>query len=262
MNNNDEAQRYSKRNIVRSEQIYGEGFQSPGGVSLTRKLLDDYFYFSDLIDNNKTLNILDVGCGLGGLEKLLVDQFDNINITGMDISPEMIEICQERYFENTRMKFLVGDVLNQDLFDNGTFDIVITRDCMLYVENKNQLWGNINHWLKYQGKLILTDFGRGIEIFEYSNTYYKKCDYHLKTFEQYSKNLSDNNFVIDASGNITHLFNHFNSLDLEKFEDKKDHFLSTYDEDDYNYIINRWTFKINQSEKKEMLYYYFSCTKK
>lgn len=261
MNNNDEKNRYTKRNIIRSEQIYGLGFQSPGGVGLTQQLLDNYFHFSNLVNAHNKLEILDIGCGLGGLEVLLTEKFNNIKITGMDISAEMIEICQERYAGKQSMDFIVGDVLNTQLFNPESFDIIITRDCLLYIEDKDAIWRNVSKWLKPAGRLVLTDFGKGQQISKETEAYYKKCSYYLQTFDEYSKSLTGNGFTINSAGNITDLFNRFNVSDLEKFVSQKDKFLSIYDEDDYNYIVNRWDFKIKQSKTEEMLYYFFVATK-
>jgi ubiquinone/menaquinone biosynthesis C-methylase UbiE len=57
--------------------------------------------------------ILDVGCGIGVFEERLY----GLDVTGLDISEEMIKVARRR----SRKNFVVGDAGNLD-FDDATFD--------------------------------------------------------------------------------------------------------------------------------------------
>ena len=79
--------------------------------------------FKVLLDNMESnhKSLLDVGCGLGDLYKLLSDHSITCEYTGVDILREMVEEAQRRYPD---ANFVHGDVFSQTLFPYLAFDIV------------------------------------------------------------------------------------------------------------------------------------------
>jgi len=70
--------------------------------------------------------ILDVGIGSGGVSLCLWAHFPEINITGIDISEEMLTICRE----NMGLNNVHAELLNADIFNWSTpkrYDLVITN---------------------------------------------------------------------------------------------------------------------------------------
>ena len=70
--------------------------------------------------------VLDVGIGTGGVSLCLVAQQPNIEITGIDISNEMLENCKK----NMELNHQEFNLLNTDIFNwstNERFDLVITN---------------------------------------------------------------------------------------------------------------------------------------
>lgn len=75
---------------------------------------------------NKAKTALDVGIGTGGASLCLLAHFPRINMTGLDISTEMLEVC----CENTNLNSSKIKLLNKDIFTWSTterFDLVITN---------------------------------------------------------------------------------------------------------------------------------------
>ncbi|MDO8528993.1 MAG: class I SAM-dependent methyltransferase [Nanoarchaeota archaeon] len=68
--------------------------------------------------NLKNKKVLDLGCGTGLHEKELSDRI--YEMTGLDLSPDMIEIAKEK---TPNVKFVVGDMSNFEL--NEKFDSII-----------------------------------------------------------------------------------------------------------------------------------------
>ncbi len=64
--------------------------------------------------------VLDAGCGMGDLLPFLYAKSDNFDYTGMDITPEFIDIAKKRYDGH---KFVTGNVFGAELDEK--FDIVI-----------------------------------------------------------------------------------------------------------------------------------------
>ncbi|MGI9422736.1 MAG: methyltransferase domain-containing protein, partial [Hyphomicrobiaceae bacterium] len=149
-----EANRYSRRSILRSERMYGEGFQSPGGLDAVKG-------FCRRLHMRQGMKILEVGSGLGGSAFYLAETF-GADVLGLDISPEMIALSTERKEKKgvSNVSFRRGDIRTSDL-DMVAFDLVWTRDCILYVPEKELLWSKVCAALKPGGQLFVTDFCRG-----------------------------------------------------------------------------------------------------
>jgi tRNA1(Val) A37 N6-methylase TrmN6 len=70
--------------------------------------------------------VLDVGIGTGGVSICLSAHFKKIDITGIDISEEMLTICRE----NMELNDIQAELLNTDIFNWSTqkrYDLVITN---------------------------------------------------------------------------------------------------------------------------------------
>ncbi|MEA2494980.1 MAG: hypothetical protein QOJ29_2891, partial [Thermoleophilaceae bacterium] len=65
--------------------------------------------------------LLDVGCGLGHLADYLEQRGFDVSYTGVDLSPRMIELAQERRAD---LDVRVADILTDDI---GRFDVVIAN---------------------------------------------------------------------------------------------------------------------------------------
>ncbi len=106
--------------------------------------------FKKLGKNIKT--ILDLGCGTGLHDKELA--LRGYNITGLDLSEEMINLAKKR---NPNSKFIVGSMSNFELGDK--FDAVICMFSALgYLTENKQLGGFFNcikKHLKPDGLLII-----------------------------------------------------------------------------------------------------------
>jgi SAM-dependent methyltransferase len=76
--------------------------------------------------------ILDLATGTGYVARRLVEKFPEAEVTGLDISPEMIAIAQHQAVaEDKKMKFEVG-ALSDLPFEDGSFDLVVQQNAMPY----------------------------------------------------------------------------------------------------------------------------------
>lgn len=86
----------------------------------------------DLIDP-KDRSILDIGCGDGLFEKLVVDRLPNVRAVGVDFSDEAIALAAVKV---PKAEFVVADALVGGIpFADGSFDTVVALDTLehLYV---------------------------------------------------------------------------------------------------------------------------------
>jgi len=206
------------KNILRSEQIYGRGYQRPGGLTTCLMMLDE-LRLKDL--DAKKFQILDIGCGLGGDVSYIAESFDIEKIIGLDVSPTMVKMCQDRYGKNKKLEFVCGDVCDKKLFKENQFDLILSRDCFMYISDRNSLWNNIYYWLKPSGTMYVTDFGSRDHISEDFKEHIDSCGYNLFPLWKNAKDIESVGFKSLTVSNISELFIQYNKKDLASFMDKK-----------------------------------------
>lgn len=102
-------------------------------------------------------NILEIGCGTGGLTKYLLDKVDGGDFLITDISDGMIEQCQ-RNLTDPRMRFKQMDGENPDL-GSQKFDLIVSSLTVQWFQNLEQgLHRLINH-LAPDGRLVISTLG-------------------------------------------------------------------------------------------------------
>lgn len=118
-------------------------------------LFDMNYIQKNILKNTK---VLDLGCGTG---RHLVSFGNATNITGIDISPKMIEIANKALKKNNiKVKTIVGDMLEIDsLIKNEIFDTAImmyhTFGSIVPARNRILLLNKIKKLLKKDGLLLL-----------------------------------------------------------------------------------------------------------
>lgn len=114
------------------------------------------------------LDVLDAGCGPGITSKHLVTE--SATVVGIDVSPSMLEHARERVGEAA--EFLQADLGEPLPFGAGRFDLVYSSLAFDYVENWEQLFGELARVLRPGGNLV---FSCGHPIADY--LYFEPEDY-------------------------------------------------------------------------------------
>ncbi len=117
-----------------------------------------YREISKLLPADKSLNILDVGCGTGYFEVILGRH--GHTITGIDLTPEMIVRAEKMIriygLDEDRVKVQQGDAEHLD-FPDETFDVVISRNLTWTLPHPIEAYKEWNRVLKKGGILINFD---------------------------------------------------------------------------------------------------------
>ncbi|WP_343485493.1 methyltransferase domain-containing protein [Allomuricauda sp. d1] len=115
------------------------------------------------------LEVLDIGCGLGGPCRMLADDY-NCNVTGIDLSHEYIRTARalsKLVKLDHKTKFLVGDAANLP-FDDGSFDAVWTQHAQMNIPEKKKFYSEIKRVLRHRGLFLYYDiFKNNDDIVEY-----------------------------------------------------------------------------------------------
>ena len=251
----EEANRYNRRSILRSENIYGEGFQSPGGLDAVER-------FCRRLRMRQGMKILEVGSGLGGSAFYLAETY-GAEVLGLDVSAEMVALSNERKEEKglSNVSFRHGDIRTSGL-ETGTFDLVWTRDCVLHVSEKNLVWSNVYAALKPGGQLFVADFCRGRgPLSDEFETHLEECRYYLQTLDAYVRTLEAAGFRQIRMEDITTAFVDALRQEQERLVDNREAFLREFDENDHDHLIDRWDKKIRFCERGDFKWGLFVAMK-
>lgn len=103
--------------------------------------------------------VLDIGCGNGLVFPYIFEK--GAYYVGVDIAENLVEIAQERYFEqieNGRAKFIVGDATDLPVKDNE-FDFIISFAVLHHIpseELRKKFFDEIQRVLRPNGKVKIT----------------------------------------------------------------------------------------------------------
>ena len=122
--------------------------------------------------------LLEVGCGQGFNSYVLAKRED-VTIIGIDISPEDIQISNNRYaYLKNNLNFLVMNA-EKLKFKNESFDEVYALDVLEHVDNLKRVIDEMDRVLKVGGKFIINiPFYKSEEwLITLRPTYFKEINY-------------------------------------------------------------------------------------
>ena len=251
----EEANRYSRRSIMRSEHMYGEGFQSPGGLEAVEAYCQKLHMWEGM-------HILEIGSGLGGASFYFTRTY-GASVTGLDVSREMVDISTERMkrYKLANISFRQGDIRTAQL-EQDAFDLAWTRDCILYIAEKSLVWKNVHASLKPGGQLFITDFCKGGgPLSEAFISYLMRCQYHLQNLDSYRTALETAGFQDIRVEDNTRTFIDFLRDEQESLHKNREGFLREFNENDFDYLMNRWDRKIRFCEQGDLKWALFIAKK-
>ena len=238
----EESQRYSRRNILRSEYMYEQGFQSPGGTDFVN-------WLCQRVDIARGHHILEIGSGLGGTTFHLAETYD-ASILGLDVSEHMVALSNERRVARNldTITFQEGDIASMQP-PLSTFDLAWSQDCLLYVSERPKAWQHIYESLKPGGQMLVTDFCRGDGLLtEDFQEYMTNCGYYLEDISSYAQTLRNAQFVDVTAEDITDQFILTLKEGRERMIERKGEFLRDYSQSEFDYLVGRWDTKIRFCE--------------
>ncbi|XP_078064307.1 uncharacterized protein LOC144490438, partial [Mustelus asterias] len=193
-------------------------------------------------------SVLDVGCGIGGGDFYMAKNY-GVEVLGVDLSYNMVEIAMERAVtENTpSVQFEIGDATKR-VFDEGSFDVIYSRDTILHIADKEALLSKFYVWLKPGGKVLITDYCCGETPWSIRfEEYVRERGYILFTVPKYGQVLRDVGFTSVRAEDRTQQFVDILNLEHRRLETGRATFLQEFSEDDYNYIMDGWKEKMLRS---------------
>jgi phosphoethanolamine N-methyltransferase len=145
---------YDDTLVAMLEMIWGEGFLSPGGAEEVALLLE-----GEYISGKK---VIDIGCGIGGIDVLLVRQYGAASVTGVDIEQPVLNHALARALAED-----LSDRLTYQLvapgplpFEPESFEVVFSKDAMIHIPDKEALFADVFRILRPGGLFVASDWMR------------------------------------------------------------------------------------------------------
>ena len=95
--------------------------------------------------------ILDFGCGMGGVSRLLVETYD-CRVDAVDISKEVLEKARTAFSQHKGIDFVQ---LEDFAFPRGEYDLVVSTQVIEHVHNVGNYLQSIGRMLKDRGYLLI-----------------------------------------------------------------------------------------------------------
>ena len=130
------------------------------------KIIAKYLQENYLLKNDKKISVLDLGCGSGLCGKYIKKTFKKSQITGVDISAQMLKVAEEKKVYDLLIK---SDITNCFDGENISFDVVVASDVLTY-------FGDLNSVFKKVASLVCKN---GVFIFTISENKINENDYFL-----------------------------------------------------------------------------------
>ena len=155
--NDTATQEYDDNLTALLEALWGEGFLSPGGTDE----VDRYLAGIEL----EGLAVLDIGCGLGGVDIHLLKQHRAALVTGIDIEQSLIDRCQKlagKYGLESQTEFICVEP-GRLAFAEASFDAVTSKDSIIHIPDKQALAEDVFRVLKPGGWFAASDWLAGYD---------------------------------------------------------------------------------------------------
>jgi len=83
-----------------------------------------------LLSSGRRVRVLEIGCGTGRIAEAILAE--DVAYYGIDISSEMVSICENRFSDNQNVTFAVYDIANGLPTEWGTFDVIVAIRVLYY----------------------------------------------------------------------------------------------------------------------------------
>ncbi|GAP98217.1 class I SAM-dependent methyltransferase [Leptolyngbya sp. NIES-2104] len=158
-------------------------------------------FLKDWAQLDSTRTVLDVACGTGTFERLVLLEHPTQQITGIDLSEKMLEIAEEKCRDYPNVSFHIASVTALP-FSDRTFDTVISASAFHYFENPSAALLEMKRVLKPDGELIILDWCKDdwlCRIYDFVLKRFDSAHEHCYTQAEFHHLLNETGFQIQRA---------------------------------------------------------------
>ena len=114
---------------------------------------NSYEWLAELVPNNESLRVLDLACGSGPLLKILFDRNENLNLKGVDMCPEELELAKARLI-NSGVDLIESKAQKLTTIDDNSIDIVLCHWALTLMDPILPVLEEIRRVLTSEGQFV------------------------------------------------------------------------------------------------------------
>ncbi|MDG4808714.1 methyltransferase domain-containing protein [Micromonospora sp. WMMD1120] len=249
--------RFSRRGALRSEWIYGSGYQGPSSDEIFEALIARQPVWAGM-------DVLEIGSGLGGDAVRMATRY-GVNIRAVDASADMTQLCLDRLAAEPvdGIRFETGDVCTMELAPESV-DLVWTRDCLMYLSERDRerAWSRLLTALRSGGRVLVTDYCRGESpsspAFE---ELHNSSGFHLVNQEAYATMMRRVGFCDVTAEDRTEDLLASEVEGRARLVNDRDGFLEQFTSGEYDQLLKRWDTKIDLSVSHQLTWMVLTARK-
>ncbi len=148
----DHDNEYTDDFVAKLELLWGEGFLSPGGPEETARIVEG----TDLSGKD----VMDIGCGIGGIDAILLRDHGAATVTGIDIEEPLVRRARERAERAGLADRMFIELVEPGPFPfaDESFDAVFSKDSMIHIPDKPALFAEVLRVLRPGGIFLASDW--------------------------------------------------------------------------------------------------------
>jgi ubiquinone/menaquinone biosynthesis C-methylase UbiE len=150
---------------------------------------------------SSTERVLDIACGTGEFERVVLTENSTQQIVGVDISEQMLAIAKQKNRTFPNVLFQVENASNLPFADNN-FDIVVSANAFHYFDDPVAASKEMNRVVKPGGRVIILDWCRDFLVCKICDGFLKLVDpAHRQCYSQkeFHDLLTTSGFVVERS---------------------------------------------------------------
>ncbi|MBE9166637.1 methyltransferase domain-containing protein [Pleurocapsales cyanobacterium LEGE 06147] len=120
-------------------------------------ITDTLSFLKNWAEIPSTATVLDIACGTGEFDRLLLNEHPTQQIVGVDISENMLAIAREKFQSYPNVSFYVASASALP-FANNSFDAIVSANAFHYFEDPDAVLQEMKRVLKPEGQVIILDW--------------------------------------------------------------------------------------------------------
>jgi ubiquinone/menaquinone biosynthesis C-methylase UbiE len=148
--------------------------------------------------------VLDVACGTGEFERMVLSENPTQQMVGIDISEQMLAIARQKLHSYDNISFYAGSASTLP-FPDQSFDVIVSANAFHYFDDPIAALAEVKRVLRPNGKVVILDWCKDFRLCHFLDIALKWFDpAHQQCYTQHELHnfLTLSGFKIDASAKV------------------------------------------------------------